>query len=239
LRRMDRFPYLLMRPIACLMLLAAVPGAALNAQTFLTTPINLSSTGHGSMPAIAVGLGGDIDVAWRDSGAILFKRSVDGGQTFSATMAVATTNPGSQASQPQIAVNSAGVYVAWAGINSCGGGDIFFSSLANGSSSWLSPVNVSGGKGIASGSSAPVPHVAVDPSGGVDIVWGQTGAYFARTTDGGNSFIVTTPALSTSPMASVSPRLAISASGTVYVVWENAGSCRMARKLGKQQRCSS
>jgi hypothetical protein len=86
-------------------------------------------------------------------------------------------------------------------------------------------VNVSGGKGIASGSSAPVPHVAVDPSGGVDIVWGQTGAYFARTTDGGNSFTVTTPALSTSPMASVSPRLAISASGTVYVVWENAGSC--------------
>jgi hypothetical protein len=225
LRRMDRFPYLLMRPIACLMLLAAVPGAALNAQTFLTTPINLSSTGHGSMPAIAVGLGGDIDVAWRDSGAILFKRSVDGGQTFSATMAVATTNPASQASQPQIAVNSAGVYVAWAGINSSGGGDIFFSSLANGSSSWLSPVNVSGGKGIASGSSAPVPHVAVDPSGGVDIVWGQTGAYFARTTDGGNSFTVTTPALSTSPMASVSPRLAISASGTVYVVWENAGSC--------------
>jgi hypothetical protein len=222
---MDRFPYLLMRPIACLMLLAAVPGAALNAQTFLTTPINLSSTGHGSMPAIAVGLGGDIDVAWRDSGAILFKRSVDGGQTFSATMAVATTNPASQASQPQIAVNSAGVYVAWAGINSSGGGDIFFSSLANGSSSWLSPVNVSGGKGIASGSSAPVPHVAVDPSGGVDIVWGQTGAYFARTTDGGNSFTVTTPALSTSPMASVSPRLAISASGTVYVVWENAGSC--------------
>jgi len=214
-----------MRPIACLMLLAAVPGAALNAQTFLTTPINLSSTGHGSMPAIAVGLGGDIDVAWRDSGAILFKRSVDGGQTFSATMAVATTNPASQASQPQIAVNSAGVYVAWAGINSSGGGDIFFSSLANGSSSWLSPVNVSGGKGIASGSSAPVPHVAVDPSGGVDIVWGQTGAHFARTTDGGNSFTVTTPALSTSSMASVSPRLAISASGTVYVVWENAGSC--------------
>jgi hypothetical protein len=214
-----------MRPIACLMLLSAVPGATLNAQTFLTTPVNLSATGSGSMPAIAVGLGGDIDVAWRDSGAILFMRSVDGGQTFSATMAVATTNPASQASQPQIAVNSAGVYVAWAGTNSGSGGDIFFSSLANGSSSWPSPVNVSQGRGIASGGSAPVPHMAVDPSGGVDIVWGQTGAYFARTTDGGNSFTVTTPALSTSPMASVSPRLAISASGTVYVVWENAGSC--------------
>jgi hypothetical protein len=141
-------------------------------------------------------------------------------------MTVATTNPASQALQPQIAVNSAGVYVAWAGTNSGGGGDIFFSSLANGSSSWLSPpVNVSQGSGIASGSSAPVPHMAVDPSGGVDIVWGQAAAYFARTTDGGNSFATTTPSLSTSPIASVSPRLAINASGTVYVVWENAGSC--------------
>src|SRR4029077_12481260 len=207
---MDRFPYLLMRAIACVMLLAAVPGAALNAQTFLTTPVNLSATGSGSMPAIAVGPSGDIDVLWRDSGRILFKRLANGGQTFSATMTVATTNLSSQASQPQIAVNSAGVYVAWAGTNSGGGGDIFFSSLVNGSSSWLSPVNVSQGRGIAAGGSAPVPHMAVDPNGGVDIVWGQTAAYFARTTDGGNSFATTMPALSTLPMASVSPRLAIS-----------------------------
>jgi len=217
---MDRFPYLLMRTIACLILLAAVPGAALNAQTFLTTPINLSSTGHGSMPAIAVGPGGDIDVAWRDFGAILFKRSVDGGQTFSATMAVATTNPASQASQPQIAVNSAGVYVAWAGTNSSGGGDIFFSSLANGSSSWLSPpVNVSQGSGIASGSSAPVPHMAVDPNGGVDIVWGQNGAWFWRSRDG------LSVQLTTSAMASQSPRIAINSLGHIFVVWENAASC--------------
>src|SRR3984893_14887458 len=217
---MDRFPYLLMRPIACLMLLAAVPGATLNAQTFLTTPVNLSATGSGSMPAIAVGLGGDIDVAWRDSGAILFKRSVDGGQTFSATMAVATTNPASQASQPQIAVSAAGVYVAWAGINSGGGGDIFFSSLANGSSSWLSPpVNVSQGRGIASGSSAPVPHMTVDPNGGVDIVWGQNGAWFWRSRDGLSA------ALTTSAMASQSPRIAIDSIGHIFVVWENAASC--------------
>jgi hypothetical protein len=206
--------------MAWLMLLAAMPGAALNAQTFLTTPINLSATGSGSMPAIAVGPGGDIDVAWRDSGAIFFKRSVDGGQTFSATMTVATTNRPSQASQLQIAVNSAGVYVAWAGTNSGGGGDIFFSSLANGSSSWVSPpVNVSGGKGIASGGSAPVPHIAVDPNGGVDIVWGQNGAWFWRSRDG------LSVQLTTSAMASRSPRIAINSLGHIFVVWENAASC--------------
>jgi len=208
-----------MRPIAWLMLLAAVPGAALNAQTFLTAPINLSATGSGSMPAIAVGPNGDIDVAWRDSGRILFKRLANGGQTFSATMTVATTNLPSQASQPQIAVNSAGVYVAWAGTNSGGGGDIFFSSLTNGSSSWLSPVNVSQGNGIAAGGSAPVPHVAVDPNGGVDIVWGENGAWFWRSRDG------LSVQLTASAMASQSPRIAIDLLGHIFVVWENAASC--------------
>ena len=202
------------------MLLAAMPGAALNAQTFLTAPINLSSTGHGSMPAIAVGPGGDIDVVWIDSGRILFKRLANGGQTFSATLAVATTNLPSQASQLQIAVNSAGVYVAWAGTNSGGGGDIFFSSLTNGSSSWLSPpVNVSQGNGIAAGSSAPVPHMAVDPNGGVDIVWGQSEGWFWRSRDG------LSVQLTASAMASQSPRIAINSLGHIFVVWENAANC--------------
>jgi len=214
-----------MRVMAWLMLFATVPAATVNAQTFLTVPINLSATGQAQIPAIAAGPGGDIDVVWLDSKAILFRRSSDGGKTFSTTMTVAATNLPSAASQPQIAVNSAGVYVAWAGTNSSGGGDIFFSSLATGAGSFSAPTNVSGGKGIASGSSAPVPHMAVDPSGGVDIVWGQSAAYFARTTDAGKSFATTMPPISTSPMASVSPRLAISAAGTVYVVWENAGNC--------------
>lgn len=200
----------------------ALPIGAAQAQTFLTTPIDLSATGHAAAPAIAVGPSGDIDVVWLDSGAILFKRSVNGGMSFSANMTVAATNLPSQPSQPQIAVNAAGVYIAWAGTNGSGGGDIFFSSLANGASSWSSPVNASGGNGIAAGSSAPVPHLVAEAGGSVDLVWGQSAAYFARSTNG-SSFTVTP--LSGSAMASVSPRLAVNAQGTIYVVWENAGSC--------------
>jgi hypothetical protein len=203
----------------------ALPFAAARAQTFLPIPVNLSNTGDAVIPSIAVGPGGDIDVVWLDSGAILFRRSVDGGETFSATMTVATTDipsPASAASQPQIAVNSAGVYVAWAGPS-----DVFFSSLSTGASNWLSPpVNVSGGQGIASGTNAPVPHIAVDPSGGVDIVWGQNGAFFARSPNGVSFPLQPGPyQLTSSAIASVSPRMAINGQGTVYVVWENAGSC--------------
>jgi hypothetical protein len=214
---MDPFLPYSKRAMVWLALAVALPLAAARGQTFLTVPVNLSSTGHGVMPSIAVGPGGEIDAVWLDSTAILFRRSLDGGMTFSPTMRVAATNLPSQASQPQIAVNSTGVYVAWAGTNSGGqGDDIFFSSLLGNASSFSVPVNVSNGNGIASGSSAPVPHVATDPSGGVDIVWGQNAAWFWRSRDG------VSVRLAPSPMARVSPRLAINSQGHIFVVWENA-----------------
>lgn len=221
---MDRFPYLGIRTMGWVAFAMVLPLAAARAQTFPTVPINLSGTSHAEIPAVVIGPSGDINVVWLDWGAILFRRSPRGGAAFSSTMLVTTTNLPSGTSQPQIAVNAAGLYVAWAGINNSGGGDIFVGTLASGANSWTPPVNVSNGKGIASGSSAPVPRLVVDPSGGVDVVWGQSAAYFARSTDGGNSFATVTQ-LSSSPMARVSPRMAINSHGTVYVVWENAGSC--------------
>ncbi len=208
--------------MAWLALAMALSFAAAQAQTFLSVPLNLSSTGHAVIPSIAVGPTGEIDVVWLDAGAILFRRSLDGGQTFSSTMTVATANvpaPGSPTAQPQIAVNSGGVYVAWAGVNPAGDGDIFFSSLASGGGNFSPPMNVSNGSGVA-GSSAPVPHMTVDPSGGVDIVWGHNGAYFRRSTNG-TSFTGAVQ-LTASTMASESPRMAIDSRGYVYAVWANA-----------------
>ena len=209
--------------MAWLALAMALPFAAARAQTFLPVPLNLSNTGHAVIPLMAVGPSGEIDAVWLDAGAILFRRSVDGGQTFSSTITVATTNlpsSGSQTAQPQIAVNSSGVYVTWGGVNAAGGGDIFFSSVASGGTSWLSPVNVSNGMGMAAGSSAPAPHMTVDSSGGVDIVWGQNGAYFARSTNG-TSFSGAVQ-LTAAALASESPRMAVDQRGYVYAVWANA-----------------
>ncbi|HZP32365.1 MAG TPA: sialidase family protein [Candidatus Acidoferrales bacterium] len=210
-------PQKIRRVVVWVAMAIALPAAFAHAQTFLTAPVNLSGTGKAVVPSIAIGPAGDINVVWLDSGAILFRRSTDGGQSFSANMVVTTTLLPSQASQPQIAVNSAGVYVAWAGPS-----DVYFSSLATGSSTWSAPVNVSLGKGITPGSAAPVPHMAVDPSGGVDLVWGQSGAHFARFSGGTFSPAVQ---LTASAMASQSPRIAINAAGHVFIVWENAGSC--------------
>jgi hypothetical protein len=200
-----------------------LPLAAARAQTFPAVPLNLSGTGLALVPSIAVGPGGDINVAWLDSGAILFRRSPGGGANFSGTMVVATTNLPSGSSQPQIAVNSEGVYVAWAGTNGSGQGDIFVSSLASGASSWTLPVNVSDGSGIT-GSSAPVPRIAVDSVGGVDgvdVVWGQTSAFFARSTDQGKSFATITQ-LSNSPVQRVSPRIAFGPQRDIDIVWVKA-----------------
>jgi hypothetical protein len=179
------------------------------AQTFLSVPLNLSNTGHAGAPAVATGPAGDVNVAWLDSGSILVRRAPDG-KTFSSTMTVANNG----VSQPQIAANATGVYVTWASAS-----DIWFSSLANGDTSFSAPVNISSGSGI--GSSAPSPRIAVDPNGGVNIVWGQNGAWFWRLANGKTRMFPLTP----SAMASQSPRMAINAQGFIYVVWANAGSC--------------
>src|SRR4029077_14813015 len=100
---MNRFLYQSTRALVWLALALALPAAAARAQTFLKVPVNLSGTGQAAMPSIGVGPRGDIDVVWLDSGAIRFRRLLNGGQTFSPTMTVATTNLPSPASQPQIA----------------------------------------------------------------------------------------------------------------------------------------
>ena len=79
--------------MAWLALTMALPFAASQAQTFLPVPLNISNTGHAVVPSIAVGPSGEIDVVWLDAGAILFRRSVDGGQNvFVDAMTVAKTN---------------------------------------------------------------------------------------------------------------------------------------------------
>lgn len=216
---MHRFLYHSRRVPAWLLLVMTLPYAAARAQTFLTAPLNISGTSQALIPSIAAGPNGEIDVVWLDSNAILFRRTLDAGKTFSPTMKVATVDLPSQPSQPQIAANSSGVYVAWAGTNSSGQGDVFLSALASNASTWSTPLNLSGGKGIASGS-APVPHMVAEPGGAVDIAWGQTAAYFARSTDGGNNFALTW--LSGSAMQRVSPRIAIGGLGSIDVVWVKA-----------------
>jgi hypothetical protein len=208
------FRYPCLQAAAWVVLATVLSAGAGRAQTFLPVPLNLSNTGHAGMPAVAVGPAGDINVAWLDSGSILFRRAADG-KSFSSTMTVGAS---SGASQPQIAANSAGVYVTWASAS-----DIWFSSLANNASSFSAPVNISVGRGIGSG--APTPRIAVDPSGGVDIVWGQNGAWFWHLAKGASAPSVVPVQLTNSAMASQSPRMAINAQGFVYVVWENAGSC--------------
>jgi hypothetical protein len=164
--------YQCVRATAWVVLAIGLSVGAGRAQTFLPAPLNLSNTGHAGSPSVATGPAGDVNVAWLDSGFVLVRRASDG-KTFSSTMTVANNG----FSQPQIAANAAGVYVTWASAN-----DIWFSSLANNATIFSAPVNISSGRGIGSG--APTPRIAVDPNGGVDIVWGQNGAWFWRMANG-------------------------------------------------------
>src|ERR1700722_5546866 len=76
------------RATAWVVLAMGLSVGAGRAQTFLPVPLNLSNTGHAAAPAVATGPAGDVNVAWLDSGSILFRRAPDG-RTFSSTMTVA------------------------------------------------------------------------------------------------------------------------------------------------------
>jgi hypothetical protein len=150
------FRYKCMRAMAWVALAMGLSVGAGRAQTFLPVPLNLSNTGHAGTPAVAVGPGGDINVAWLDSGSILFRRAPDG-KTFSSTMTVGASDG---SSQPQIAVNSAGVYVAWAGAS-----NIWCSGMANRAYT-ISPA-VTGSNRLGIYDREPARGIAIDVSGGV------------------------------------------------------------------------
>ena len=128
----------------------------------------------------------------------------------------------SQTAQPQIAVKFGGVYVAWAGVNPSGGGDIFYSSLASGGTTWLSqPVNVSMGSGMATGKQ----RARASPDRRSE--WRRryrlgTERRLFRAFGERHEFLRPQVRLTASPLAEVGPRIAIDSLGHVFVVWEDA-----------------
>jgi len=121
---------------------------------------------------------------------------------------------------PQVAVDGAGnIYAVWED-DTATNSNILFSRSSDGGATFSTPGNVS----KSSGSSFN-PRISVDGQGGINVVWvsdatGNNDIFFSRSTDGGNSF--STPLnLSNDAPDSLSPQLAVDASGSINVVWES------------------
>ena len=189
-----------------------------------SNPINLSNSP--SLLTFGTDItasGNNVYAVWVDStvggGDIFFRRSIDGGATFSSTINL--SNDVGSSLFPHVVASGNSVYVIWSN-GSEGSEEIFFRRSIDGGATFSSTINLSNIAGSSTSSSLAV-------SGNVYAVWedntGLTGSnsdiFYKRSTDGGANFENPVKNLSNSPTNSSVDPLIIASGTNVYVLWND------------------
>jgi hypothetical protein len=205
--------------------------------------VKLSSNSGDSLTPSITASGSDIYVVWSDKtgGAsgkfdIQFKKSTDGGTTFTPNTASGTkvSNNGGDSLTPDVEVSVSGIFVVWSDTSGGTSGkfDILFKKSTDGGTTFLP--NTANAKNISKNSGISLtPSLAV-VGDSVYVTWsdttgGTSGNFdilFKKSEDGGNNFTPNTANaknISTSSRLSVTPRIAAS-SGSIYVAWSESGT---------------
>jgi len=180
-----------------------------------------SSPGDSLMPDLAAS-GSYVYIVWEDfidsNSSIYFKRSKDGGLTWSNAKHIATA-PGS-GGWPSIAANEEQVFVAWSyDLNVIGNYEIYFSTSNDAGISWTPIKRLSYASGLSYW-----PKIAIAGSSAFVVWMEELPEYnnqinFKRSINGGKSWKAPVK-LSPSSADSWWPRLAV-VDPFVYVVWGN------------------
>jgi hypothetical protein len=174
-----------------------------------------------SSPQIAATEGGNVYVVWVDKNTLYFKSSHDNGSKFNTSI-ILSKNVNLTSLSPQLAATEGGnVYVVWVDKNI-----LYFKSSPDNGSKFNTSIILSKNVNLTSLS----PQLAATESGHVYVVWvdkknnstygGDTDIAFKWSKDAGQTF--KSKKLSRGLSASsLSPQLAATESGSVYVVWSN------------------
>lgn len=154
-----------------------------------TNKVNISN-GYGDVKKILVS-GNDVFVVWNGGQGISFKKSSDGGTTFGNEIRLADTK---YAFELDLAVSKNNVYVVWvdADYDNYKNRDIFVAKSSDGGNTFSKPINISKNTLGSQAISFSEPRIATFGNNiyAVWIIgnynWHQL--YFARSTNGGNSF---------------------------------------------------
>jgi signal peptidase I len=196
------------------------------------------SLGHdvGDLASARMAAVGDnnLYVTWNDYLAgkhdILLAKSTDGGNSFGKVINVSHNRGFSM--YPAIAASPLSkndLYIAWDD-NTTGNYEVYFAKSTDGGNSFGKVVNISKNLGLSGRSSIAAYN------GNVYVVWndnstGNYEVYFAKSTDGGNSFGKSIN-LSNNAGLSVFPKIAVSTNNTLYVSWtDNITNARQNQNL--------
>ncbi len=202
-----------------------------HADGLLSSIVNVSeSNGSSTSPHIATSDDGKIYLAWSDdtnsSGEIFFSVSDDEGLTFSDPLNVSNDTPTS--TLPVIAVSGGNVYLVWFGAFGGESEDVYFSASTDSGESFSEPVNLSNNTGASTNPQILVLDTNMivvwqddDPS--ISSISSSAEIVYRKSTNSGLNFgeIIN---ISQSDDHSSSPRVATSASGNIYVAWQDAGT---------------
>jgi hypothetical protein len=194
-------------------------------------PINLSnSTGYSFSPRIAVDAGGGINVVWVDTTpgyrAVIFRRSVNCGATFSAPNNLSNGTAPADSVNPEIAVDAGGnISVVWENDNITFG--VFCAHSADGGASFSTPVNLATEANLLTNYTGSFnPQLALDVSGNLYVAWedhfnSQSDIFFSSISNQG---AFSAPTNLSNSGSSSGAQLAVDTSGNVNVVWVDGTS---------------
>ena len=210
------------------------------AQSGFDPAVNVSRTPTDSrMPHMVVDDAGTLHLAWADDFRILYARSEDRGQSFSAPLRVSAGF--AAALRPRLAVHGSTVHLVWTQDpdNATGSEmkEVMYSRSADRGATFAAPINLSNSPGQSQEA-----RIAVSSSGtvfvGWDEAWPARHLALRRSSDGGASFeaprmlfaiaMGACPPGSPNAACTIYPGLAVSpTTGDLYVVWHDQVAGRL------------